>query len=145
MNNHTEIILVDDNVHDADLMIRAFRKSGLANTFVHLKNGQEALDYIFAEGEFDTRDPNKLPKAIMLDLKMPKVTGIEVLQRIKSNDRTKDIPVVVITSSKEDPDIKECYRLGVNSYVVKPVEFDEFFKAISQVGLYWLLINQPPI
>lgn len=145
MAQKNEIILVDDNLHDADLMIRAFRKSGLANDFVHLKDGQQALDYIFGEGEYEMRNVTDLPKAILLDLKMPRVTGIEVLQRLKSEDRTKDIPVVVITSSKEDPDIKTCYGLGVNSYVVKPVEFDAFFKAISQVGLYWLLINQPPV
>jgi two-component system response regulator len=145
MNQKSEIILVDDNMHDADLMIRAFRKSGMANTFVHLKDGQEALDYIFAEGVYASRDIRDIPKVILLDLKMPKVSGIEVLRRIKSDNQTKDIPVVVISSSKEDPDIKTSYSLGVNSYVVKPVEFDEFFKAISQVGLYWLLINQPPI
>jgi len=140
-----KIILVDDNLRDADLMIRAFRKSGLANDIIHLKDGQQALDYIFTEGEYETRDFNDLPKTILLDLKMPRVTGIEVLMKLKGDERTKDIPVVIITSSKEDPDIKTCYSLGVNSYVVKPVEFDAFFKAISQVGLYWLLINQPPV
>ena len=145
MQFSTDILLVDDNLHDADLMMRAFKKSGLANKFVHLKDGQEALDYIFAEGDHAGRRVTDVPKAILLDLKMPKVNGIEVLKRIKSDSRTRYIPVVVITSSNEDPDIKTCYNLGVNSYVVKPVEFDEFFKAISQVGLYWLLVNQPPV
>lgn len=145
MSKNVEILLVDDNLHDADLMIRAFKKSGFANEFVHLKDGQEAIDYIFAEGKYSGRELLDLPRAILLDLKMPKVSGIDVLKRLKSDERTREIPVVVITSSKEHPDIKTCYALGVNSYVVKPVEFEEFFKAISQVGLYWLLVNQPPV
>lgn len=144
MQQVTEILLVEDNVSDADLVMRALRKNNLANKILHLKDGQEALDYIFCEGKWSDRIIENCPKIILLDLKMPKVGGIEVLQKIKSDDRTKAIPVVVLTSSKEDPDIAECYRNGVNSYVTKPVQFNDFVKAISQVGLYWLLINEPP-
>lgn len=141
MDNETEIILVEDNPSDADLTIRALKKCNVTNKILHLKDGQEILDYIFADEEWN--DTVRLPKVILLDLKMPKVSGIEVLRKLKADERTKIIPVVVLTSSKEDPDVKECYRLGVNSYVVKPLAFDEFAKAVSQLGLYWLLINQP--
>jgi two-component system response regulator len=144
MNNLIEIILVEDNPSDADLVKRALKKNNVVNTFLHLKDGQEALDYIFG----NSRETGELsvehsPKVILLDLKMPKVSGIEVLKKLKADERTKVIPVVVLTSSKEDPDIKECYRLGVNSYVVKPLTFDEFSKTVAELGLYWMLINQP--
>ena len=144
MPQQAEIILVEDNISDADLVIRSLRKNNIANNVVHLEDGQKALDYIFSEGEWAGRNNAIFPKVILLDLKMPKVNGIEVLHRLKSNEETKNIPVVVLTSSKEDPDVKECYRLGVNSYVVKPVEFDDFVKAISNLGLYWLIINHGP-
>ena len=111
---------------------------------MHVKDGAEALDFIFAEGKYADRQIDHKPKVILLDLKMPKVNGIEVLQKIRSDERTKRIPVVVLTSSKEDPDIEKCYGLGVNSYVVKPVEFDAFQKSISNLGLYWMIVNQPP-
>ncbi|OIR04974.1 response regulator rcp1 [mine drainage metagenome] len=143
MDNETEIILVEDNPSDADLTIRALKKCNVTNKILHLKDGQEILDYIFADDELKDSDSVRLPKVILLDLKMPKVCGIEVLRKLKADERTKIIPVVVLTSSKEDPDVKECYRLGVNSYVVKPLAFDDFAKAVSQLGLYWLLINQP--
>ena len=138
-----EILLVEDNMSDAEMTIRALKKNQLTNKLIHLKDGAEALDFIFAEGMYVDRKVENTPKVILLDLKMPKVNGIEVLQRIKSDERTKRIPVVVLTSSKEDPDIRECYNLGVNSYVVKPVQFENFVKAVSQMGLYWMLLNQP--
>ncbi|MES2762657.1 MAG: response regulator [Bacteroidota bacterium] len=145
MKYETDILLIEDSAHDAELTIRALKKSNLVNTLVHLKNGAEALDYIFAEGEFSDREISNVPKVILLDLKMPKLGGIEVLKRLKSDERTKKIPVIVLTSSKEDPDIQICYGLGANSYVVKPVEFDDFVKAVSNLGLYWMILNQPPV
>jgi len=143
-NSELEILLVEDNPGDAELAIRALKKNKLGNSIIHLKDGAEALDFLFGTGQYQTRNINVKPKLILLDLKMPKVSGIEVLQKIKGDDRTKSIPVVVLTSSKEDPDIKMCYSLGANSYIVKPVEFDNFSKAIGDLGMYWLLINQPP-
>lgn len=139
-----EIILVEDNPSDADLIKRALNKNNVANKILHLKDGQEVLQYLFGEGQWKGRTTANTPKVILLDLKMPKVSGIEVLKRIKSNQETMGIPVVVLTSSKEDPDIKECYKLGVNSYVVKPVGFEDFSRTVAQLGLYWLLINQQP-
>lgn len=143
-DNDVEILLVEDNMSDAELTIRALKKKNLTNSLIHLKNGAEALDFIFAQGKYTGRDPYKIPKVILLDLNMPKVNGIEVLTKIRADERTKNIPVVVLTSSKEDPDIKACYRLGVNSYIVKPVEFDKFFEAVADLGFYWLLLNQAP-
>src|SRR5680860_1859228 len=143
MNIEVEILLVEDSMSDAELTIRALKKNNLANKLVHLEDGQEALDFIFAEGNYSYRKITDTPKVILLDLKMPKINGIQVLQRIKSDERTKKTPVIVLTSSKEDPDIQECYRLGANSYVVKPVQFKKFLAAISQLGLFWILINQP--
>lgn len=144
MNYEVEILLVEDNMNDAELTIRALKKNNLANKLVHLEDGQEALDFIFAEGNYSNRKIADTPKAILLDLKMPKINGIEVLKKIKSDERTKKIPVIVLTSSKEDPDIQECYRLGVNSYVVKPVQFEKFLNAVSELGLYWMILNQAP-
>ena len=143
MNTEVEILLIEDNMNDAELAIRALKKNNLVNNLVHLKDGAEALDFIFAEGKYSNRDSDNIPKVILLDLKMPKVSGIEVLQRLKADERTKKIPVVVLTSSKEDPDIKICYNLGANSYVVKPVDFDSFVKAVNDLGMYWMLLNQP--
>jgi two-component system response regulator len=136
--------LVEDNSSDAEMTIDALKKNGLAGKLLRVKDGAEALDFLFAEGAFIGRDMKNKPKIILLDLKMPKVNGIEVLQRIRADERTKNIPVVMLSSSKEDPDIKKCYELGVNSYVVKPVEFDEFQNAISGLGLYWMVANQLP-
>lgn len=144
MNQEVEILLVEDSASDAEMTINALKKNNLANKLLHLKDGAEALDYIFADGKYSGRNMDDRPKIILLDLKMPKVNGIEVLQKIRADERTKTIPVVMLTSSKEDPDIKKCYELGVNSYVVKPVEFDEFQKAISNLGFYWMIENQQP-
>jgi two-component system response regulator len=143
--NNVEILLVEDNASDAEMTIRALKKNNLANKLLHVKDGAAALDFLFAEGEYVGRETETLPKVILLDLKMPKVHGLEVLQRIRADERTRRIPVVVLTSSKEDPDIRKCYDLGVNSYLVKPVEFDAFQKAISDIGLYWMIMNQPPV
>lgn len=129
---------------DVELTICALKKQNLANNLIHLKNGAEALDFIFARGSYSTRDSEKFPKVILLDLKMPKVNGLEVLHKIREDERTRKIPVVVLTSSKEDPDIEACYKLGVNSYIVKPVEFNDFSKAVSDLGFYWLLLNEVP-
>lgn len=142
--NKIEILLVEDNMSDAEMTIRALKKNNLANKLLHLKDGAEALDFIFGQGIYSDHKIENIPKVILLDLKMPKVNGIEVLQKVRADDRTKKIPIVVLTSSNEDPDIQQCYRLGANSYVVKPVQFEKFIKAVSELGLYWLLINQPP-
>jgi two-component system response regulator len=142
--NEIEILLVEDNPTDAELTIRALKKKNLANNLVWVKDGAEALDFLFATGEYADRSEKELPKLVLLDLRMPKVDGLEVLQRIKADERTRKIPVVVLTSSKEDKDIVESYKLGVNSYVSKPVEFDEFTEAVSTLGLYWILLNKPP-
>jgi two-component system response regulator len=139
-----DILIVEDNPDDAELAIRALKKSNLANFIYVAENGEEALDFIFSRGKFTDRDKSKTLKVIFLDLKLPKVSGLEVLKALKSHESTKTLPVVVITSSKEDPDIAAAYALGVNSYVVKPVDFDSFIQAIGQTGLYWLLINVPP-
>ncbi len=139
-----DILLVEDNSSDAEMTINALKKNGLANNLLHVKDGAAALDFIFAKGEYAGRNVEHKPKVILLDLKMPKVNGIEVLQRIRTDEYTKNIPIVMLTSSKEDPDIKTCYSLGVNSYVVKPVEFDAFQKAITDLGLYWMIVNQQP-
>lgn len=145
MNNpQVEILLIEDNMDDAEMTIHALRKKNLANRLIHLKDGEEALDFLFGTGNYTGRDINVKPKLILLDLKMPKVDGMEVLKKVKSNSMTKTIPVVVLTSSKEDPDLKKCYELGANSYIVKPVEFESFVNAVSELGLYWMLLNQLP-
>ena len=140
--NEVEVLIVEDNISDAELTIRALKKNHLANKLAHVKDGAEAIDFLFAKGAYESRKDERTPRVILLDLKMPKLNGIEVLKVIKADARTRQIPVVVLTSSKEDPDIEECYRLGVNSYVVKPVEFDAFVKAVSELGMYWMLLNQ---
>ncbi|MBM4294689.1 MAG: response regulator [Deltaproteobacteria bacterium] len=139
-----EIILVEDNPHDAELALRALKKQGLANNVQVLQDGAEALDFVFCKAKYSNRETCKLPKLILLDLKLPKVDGLEVLRRIKSDPRTKAIPIVILTSSQEEPDIAESYHLGVNSYIVKPVDFDKFFEAVSNLGLYWMLLNKLP-
>lgn len=144
MHNELEILLVEDNPTDAELTIRALKRENLANKLVWVKDGAEALDFLFATGKYENWSKEELPKLVLLDLRMPKVDGLEVLQKIKSHERTMRIPVVILTSSKEDQDIVESYKLGVNSYVSKPVEFDEFTKAVSTLGLYWILLNRPP-
>lgn len=137
-----EILIVEDNLDDAELTVRALKKSRLANHVTHLIDGAEALDFLFGKGPYAGRDINNVPKVILLDLKMPKVNGLEVLTRIKSEPHTKMIPVVILTSSAEDPDVKKSYQLGANSYIVKPVEFHDFARVISDLGMYWLVINK---
>jgi two-component system response regulator len=139
-----DILLVEDSQSDAEMTIRALTKHNIANNLTHLKDGAQALDFLFATGIYTGRNTNNKPKVILLDLKMPKVNGIEVLAKIKADSKTRDIPVVVLTSSKEHPDVKKCYELGVNSYIVKPVEFSSFMKSISDLGMYWLGLNQAP-
>ena len=140
-----EILLVEDNPNDAELALRALKKNKLANNILVVTDGEEALDFVFARGAFSDRKVENGPKVILLDLKLPKVDGLEVLRAIKSDPRTKVIPVVVLTSSKEESDVVESYKLGANSYIVKPVEFDKFVAAVKDLGLYWLLLNQPPV
>jgi CheY-like chemotaxis protein len=140
----TEILLVEDSPYDAELTIRELRRHHLANKLVHVKDGAEALEFIFGTGAYAGRDINQQPKVVLLDLKLPKVDGLQVLEAIKSDERTRSIPVVVMTSSKEQRDVVDSYHLGVNSYVVKPVDFDQFSKAVSELGCYWVLLNQPP-
>lgn len=139
-----EILLVEDNPTDAELAIRALNKSKIANKLVWVKDGAEALDFIFATGAYSGRSIQNEPKVILLDLRLPKVDGMEVLRRIKGDERTKTIPVVVLTSSKEERDMVASYRLGVNSYLQKPVDFESFRAMVKELGLYWLVINQAP-
>ena len=142
-NKKFEILLVEDNSNDAELAIRALKKNNIANYIIHLKDGAIALDFIFGKGQYEGRNINDIPKVILLDLKMPKVGGLEVLEKLKSNELTKKIPVVVLTSSKEHPDVEKSYQLGANSYIVKPVDYDNFIKTVNDLGIYWMTINQP--
>jgi len=144
-NAQVEILLVEDNADDAEMAIHALRKKNLANKLIHLQDGEEALDFLFGTGKFAGRDVTIRPRLILLDLKMPKVDGMQVLAKVKSNDATKKIPVVILTSSKEDTDLSKCYELGANSYIVKPVEFDSFNNAVTELGMYWMLLNHPPV
>ncbi|PJA24558.1 MAG: two-component system response regulator [Alphaproteobacteria bacterium CG_4_10_14_0_2_um_filter_63_37] len=143
--NEVEILLVEDNPTDAELAIRALNKQHLANKLEWVKDGAQALDFVFAQGDYSHRSVENGPKVILLDLRLPKVDGMEVLRRIKSDERTRTIPVVVLTSSKEDRDVAESYNLGVNSFISKPVEFDAFAKTVAEMGMYWLLVNRPPL
>ena len=142
--NEIEILIVEDNPDDLEMTLRALRRAHLANNIHVARDGAEALEFIFAQGMHAGRKVENGPKVILLDLKLPKVDGLEVLRRVKEDPRTKLIPVVVLTSSKELPDVAECYKLGVNSYIVKPVNFERFAAAVSELGMYWLLLNQPP-
>ena len=137
-----EILLVEDNPNDAELALYALEKNKLANRIEIVRDGADALDYIFCEGSYAGRRFDELPRLILLDLKLPKVDGIDVLRKLKADARTKSIPVVMLTSSREERDIVESYRLGVNSYIVKPVDFEQFTKAVQQIGFYWLLLNE---
>jgi len=139
-----EILLAEDNPEDAEMTIRALRRNNLANQLHWVKDGAEALDYLFGTGEYAGRDTSRPPRLVLLDIKMPKVDGIEVLRRLKQDDATRRIPVVVMTSSNEERDVFESYRLGVNSYIVKPVQFDDFVQTVSKIGLYWMLTNRVP-
>jgi len=142
--NGVEILLVEDNPRDAEIALRALKKNNLANRLVHVKDGQEALDWLFGAGEYAGRDVNQRPKVVLLDLKLPKVDGIEVLRAVRADPRTHRLPVVVLTSSREERDVVRTYDLGVNSYIVKPVDFENFSAAVAEAGHYWLLINQQP-
>jgi CheY-like chemotaxis protein len=142
--NAVEILLVEDNPEDLKLCLRALKKAALSNRIQVARDGAEALDWIFCEGQHTDRKIEDVPRVILLDLKLPKVDGLEVLQRVKGDPRTKAIPVVVLTSSKEQSDIVRSYNYGVNSYIVKPVDFERFAKAVQELGMYWLLLNQPP-
>ncbi len=146
MNNiqEVEILLVEDNPNDRELTLRALKENNMANHIHVVADGAEALDFLFAKGQYKDREISNPPKIVLLDLKLPKVSGLEVLEKIRSHPNTRMIPVAVLTSSKEESDIKKCYRLGVNSYIVKPVEFHEFKKVVSKLGMYWLIMNQPP-
>ena len=141
--NIVEVLLVEDNARDAELMIRALKKHNFSNHLIHMKDGAEALDFLFGRGNYEGRDIKQRPSVVLLDLKLPKVNGLEVLRAIKEDENLRLLPVVIVTSSTEDPDIKTAYQLGANSYVVKPVEFVSFVNAMSQLGFYWLLVNHP--
>ena len=136
-----ELLLVEDNPQDAELTIRALRRHNLANRLFHVEDGAEAMDFLFARGKYEGRPTDVVPKVVLLDLKLPKVSGLEVLRNMKSDPRLHTIPVVIVTSSAEDPDIKAAYDLGANGYVVKPVQFDAFMEAMSKIGIYWLMVN----
>ena len=138
------ILLVEDNPSDIELTIRAFERSRIANELIVAEDGQEALDYLWGQGKWEGRDIQDLPALTLLDLKLPKVSGLEVLRRIRGEARTRRIPVVILTSSKEEQDVAASYDLGVNSYMRKPVDFTQFASAAEQLGLYWLLMNEPP-
>ncbi len=142
--NIVEILIVEDTPQDLELALRALKKANITNRIHVARDGAEALEFIFCEGAYAERKMENGPKVILLDLKLPKVDGLEVLKRIKNDPRTKTIPVVVLTSSKEQSDVVESYKLGVNSYIVKPVNFEQFAKAVQELGMYWLLLNQPP-
>ncbi len=140
--DEVEVLLVEDNPHDAELTLRALKKHNLANRVHWARDGAEALDFIFAQGVYGAWDINHKPRLMLLDLKLPKLDGLEVLRQVKLDPRTRVIPVVILTASREDRDLQECYQLGVNSYIVKPVEFEAFLKAVAEIGLYWLLLNK---
>lgn len=144
MNAGKAILLVEDNPDDEALTLRAFRKNNIRNEVVVARDGAEALDYLFARGRYASRNAADLPQVVLLDLKLPKVDGIEVLRQVRDDPRTRMLPIVVLTSSREDRDLSECYRLGCNSYVRKPVDFDQFINAARQLELYWLLLNESP-
>ena len=143
MNNigAVKVLLVEDNPRDAELTIRALKRHNLANQLFHVQDGAEALDFLFARGKYEGLELDGTPRVVLLDLKLPKVDGLEVLRILKSNERTRMIPVVVVTSSAEDPDMRTAYELGANSYVIKPVQFDAFMEAMSKLGIYWLMVN----
>ncbi|MGA2053235.1 MAG: response regulator [Opitutales bacterium] len=142
--NSVEILIVEDSPQDLELALRALKKANLTNQIQVARDGAEALEFLFCEGAYAGRKIENGPKVVLLDLKLPKVDGLEVLKRLKSDPRTKAIPVVVLTSSKEQRDVVESYKLGVNSYIVKPVNFEGFAAAVQELGMYWLLLNQPP-
>jgi len=139
-----EVLLVEDNERDADLTLRSLEKYKISNHIKWVKDGEEALDYLFGENQYEGRDINKQPNVVLLDLKMPKLNGIEVLEKIRANEKTQKLPVVMVTSSQEEKDIVRSYDLGVNSYIVKPVDFNKFTESIRDIGYYWLVMNKKP-
>jgi two-component system response regulator len=143
-DGQVEILLVEDNPNDVELTLHVFKENVLGNEIHVVRDGAEALDYLFCTGQYADRSPNGVPKVVLLDLKLPKVDGLEVLRRLKGDPRTRSTPVVVLTSSREERDVVESYQLGVNSYIVKPVDFEQFTESIRQLGMYWLLLNHPP-
>lgn len=138
-----EILFAEDSPDDAILTIRALTKSGFTNKLLHVKDGAEALDFMYCRGIYSERNPKSHPKLLLLDLKMPKVSGMQVLEKVKGDPEFKSIPAVILTSSQEDPDIAKCYELGANSYIVKPVDSNKFFEAIKEMGMYWMILSQP--
>ena len=145
MNLNKSILLVEDNPHDVELTLRALKKHNLANKIVLLKDGAEALEFLFAERGPGQENGSLAPRVVLLDIKLPKVDGLEVLRRMKSDERTREIPVVIMTSSNQERDIKTAYSLGVNSFVTKPIKFQEFAKVVAELGMYWLMVNVPPV
>lgn len=143
-NCETTILLVEDNRDDIELTLHALRRENLANNIFIVRDGEEALDFLFCSGAYAQRSPDQPPKLVLLDLKLPKVSGLEVLKRIKEDPRTSAIPVVILTSSREESDLVNGYKMGVNSYIQKPVDFEQFRETVKEVGLYWLVINQYP-
>jgi len=143
--HNVEILFVEDSQDDAALTIRALNKSGFHNKLHHVIDGAEALDFLLCKGKYLDRNPAEFPKLVLLDLKMPKVSGLQVLERIKADPNMKSLPVVMLTSSNEGPDIEQCFALGANSYIVKPVDSDNFFQAVKQIGMYWMILSQPAL
>jgi len=143
--NEVDVLMVEDNPNDAELIMRALNKINIANKIYWVKDGEEALEFIFCTGRYENRSINNPPKVIFLDVKLPKVNGLEVAAKVKADERTKLIPLVIVTSSQEESDLKEAYNRGVNSYIVKPIEATNFVKALSEAGLYWLAVNKPPV
>ena len=139
-----DILLIEDNLNDVELALRALKKSGIANNIIVVNDGEDALDFIYCRNKYDHRKPNDKPKVILLDLKLPKVDGLKVLKIIKNDDEKKMIPVIVLTSSDQEKDMIESYKFGVNSYIQKPVDFNQFVEAVKQIGMYWLLLNKLP-
>jgi two-component system response regulator len=139
-----DIILVEDNPHEAMLAIRSLKKHHLANNLIHLDDGEQAMNFIFSEGEYSSNINPPSPKLILLDINLPKISGLDILRRVKADPRTQKIPIVLLTSSREESDIMESYKLGANSYIVKPVDFNSFSQAIQEMGMYWLVLNEPP-
>ncbi|MBP1672103.1 MAG: response regulator receiver protein [Bacteroidetes bacterium] len=142
-NYSVEILLVEDNPTDVELTLRALKKNNLANSIHVVTDGAEALEYLFATGKYSSRDISLTPKLVILDLKLPKVGGLEILKRLKTDERTKTVPVVILTSSKEESDVIASYKLGANSFIVKPVDFEKFVLTVKELGMYWLLLNEP--
>lgn len=144
VNKTVEILLVEDSDHDAEMALRSLKKNKISNKITRLKDGEEALDFLFGKGEYEGRNIHNHPRVILLDLKMPKVDGLEVLKAVRSNENTKTIPIVMLTSSKEERDVVNGYKLGVNSFIVKPVDFNSFMEAVREIGFYWVILNEQP-